>query len=129
MQSVPENPFLVLQFTNSRAIGHSSYVDENFEYTSVLKEFNLVIDFFGKKSLTLAEKFNTLLYSSSFLRALKELKIGIVKVQPITDISAIAGAGFEERANMVLVLSYIYTVKNYLTNITQVELEEITKWA
>lgn len=89
-----------LQFdgVDERESIHSSYLS------------TISINAFGTEAYELMLKLRSVLASSAGLAGMKAINGGIVTVGQVLDLSAIVGAGYEERARVELQISHTHTV-------------------
>lgn len=104
-------PYITATLLTSTLKGREYKFNQEKEYITTTREAVVQISAFGRNSVALLDKFNSLLYTSEILKEFKKIKVGLVSVSPIRNLTTNVGGGFEERGSIDLVLSYINRVE------------------
>ena len=104
-----KSAFITIDKVSSKETGiTSTYFDDKNEIetmnTSALT--TVQINAFGNNSVLMLEKLRSVLRSSYAQEAFASMKAGIVTMSDVKDIAAPFAAGYEERANLDLIISH-----------------------
>lgn len=99
--------FITVAVLTDRQIGREyKFTQNEVEIITSTREATISINAFGKNSLALIGKLNTLFYSSFFIQSLNGKNLSLVSVSPIRNLTLGVGGASEERANLDVVMSY-----------------------
>lgn len=82
-------------------------------------ETTVSINAYGNNAIALMKKLRLMFQSSAGIQGMKSLKGGILRMSPVRNLSGVAGAGQEERAQMDIVISHEHKVEVDLQRVDQ----------
>ena len=82
-------------------------------------ETTVSLNTYGNNANVLMEKLTVMFQSSAGIQGMKALKGGILRMSPVRNLSGVAGAGQEERAQMDIVISHEHKVEVDLQRVDQ----------
>lgn len=117
--------YLTVQQVTSTAQGYSTKYDgdSETEYSLVKSNVLFSVQIIGKGALAWANRLQPSLRLSSVLDQLKNMKVGILQISAIRDLSGAFDAGYEERSQFDLLMSITTIVKEQLNAVHSVELK------
>ncbi|SEO76353.1 hypothetical protein SAMN02800692_1993 [Luteibacter sp. UNC138MFCol5.1] len=122
-------PFVTVNRTRTTAAGAETRafdggIEKEFIHSSYLSTVS--INAFGTEAYELLLKLRSVLASSAGIAGMKALGAGVVVAGEVIDLSAIVGAGYEERARVELQISHTHTVVTDQPRIDEVEVDTTT---
>lgn len=108
----PKGTYATIQIvteTEIRGLGSQKryyYDDENIVERNVYDaQWRVQVDFWGTGAVTMANSLQNIYYLSSAQELMREKRIGINLVSPVTNTTALQSGNFEERATCVLTVT------------------------
>lgn len=89
-------------------------------------ETTVSINAYGNNANALMEKLSVVFQSSAGIQGMKALKGHVLRMSPVRNLSGVAGAGQEERAQMDIVISHEHKVEVALLRIDQGDVSAAT---
>ena len=86
------------------------------------KETTVIVGFHGKNALIMAEFFQSTLISEQANRLFDNIKTGLVRTSDVQNLTIPFGGGYEERAEIQLVLSHNFNIEYKQNRINSVEI-------
>ena len=86
------------------------------------KETTVIVGFHGKNALIMAEFFQSTLISEQANRLFVNIKTGLVRTSDVQNLTIPFGGGYEERAEIQLVLSHNFNIEYKQNRINSVEI-------
>lgn len=119
-------PFVTVYRTRTQPLGAETLSfngdDEKETIRSSYLSF-VSINAFGTEAYELMLKLRSVIASSIGINGMKAIGGGVVDTSEVIDLSAIVGAGYEERARLELQISHMHTVVADLPRIDEVRLD------
>jgi hypothetical protein len=84
---------------------------EEVEGIKAQKETTVIVGFHGKNALIMAEFFQSTLISEQANRLFDSIKTGLVRTSDVQNLTIPFGGGYEERAEIQLVLSHNFNIE------------------
>lgn len=92
------------------------------ETVKAQKETTVIVGFHGKNSMVMAEFFQTALITEQANRLFDNIKTGLVRTSDVQNLTIPFGGGYEERAEIQLVLSHNFIIKHEQNRINSVDI-------
>lgn len=92
------------------------------ENIKVQKETTVTVGFHGKNALIMAEFFQSTLISEQANRLFDNIKTGLVRTSDVQNLTIPFGGGYEERAEIQLVLSHNFNIEYKQNRIDSVDI-------
>lgn len=86
------------------------------------KETTVIVGFHGKNSLTMAEFFQAALISEQANRLFDNIKTGLVRTSDVQNLTIPFSGGYEERAEIQLVLSHNFNIEYKQNRIESIDI-------
>lgn len=86
------------------------------------KETTVIVGFHGKNALVMAEFFQAALISEQANRLFDNIKTGLVRTSDVQNLTIPFGGGYEERAEIQLVLSHNFNIEYKQNRINSVDI-------
>lgn len=116
--------FITVQKTPSSELSTHKRFRKLDEYQNIesQKETTLIVSFHGKNSVFMAEYFQCALISEKANALFDRIKAGLVRSSDIRDLTIPIGGGYEERAQIELLLSHNFIIEHEQNRIDTVEI-------
>lgn len=99
--------FLVVSLLTTTQKGREYKFRDETERITLTREAAVSINAYGRGSLAALEQLNAIFYTNWALNELKKIKMGLVAVSSIRNLSLIVSGGVEERGQIDVTISYI----------------------
>ncbi|WP_316370948.1 LIC_12616 family protein [Campylobacter sp.] len=114
--------FLVVALLTTTQKGREYKFKDETERITLTKEATVSINAYGRGSLAALEQLNAIFYTSWALNELKKIKMGLVAVSSIRNLSLIVSGGVEERGQIDVTISYIERIDKAQNQINTAEI-------
>lgn len=114
--------FLVVSLLTTTQKGREYKFRDETERITLTKEATVSINAYGRGSLAALEQLNAIFYTSWALNELKKIKMGLVAVSSIRNLSLIVSGGVEERGQIDVTISYIERIDKAQNQINTAEI-------
>ena len=121
-----ESGFVVVSKLQSKEVGMAELDfdgDKEQETITTTAETLVQVSAYGNNSLALIEKLRSLLQSTYAQEKLKKIKVGLITLSDVKNLTFSFAAGYEERANLDLLLSHEITIQAQQLVIKHVDVE------
>lgn len=116
--------FCTVRVNPSAQLGTHREFDKLAEVQAIQsqKETTAIVGFHGKNSLVMAELFQLSLESEQANRLFDNIKTGLVRTSDVQNLAIPFGGGYEERAEIQLVLSHNFNIEYKQNRIDSVDI-------
>jgi len=114
--------FLVVSLLTTTQKGREYKFRDETERITLTREAAVSINAYGRGSLAALEQLNAIFYTSWALNELKKIKMGLVAVSSIRNLSLIVSGGVEERGQIDVTISYIERIDKAQNQINTAEI-------
>lgn len=114
--------FLVVSLLTTTQKGREYKFRDETERITLTREAAVSINAYGRGSLAALEQLNAIFYTSWALNELKKIKMGLVSVSSIRNLSLIVSGGVEERGQIDVTISYIERIDKAQNQINTAEI-------
>lgn len=114
--------FLVVTLLTTTQKGREYKFMDETERITLTREAAVSINAYGRGSLAALEQLNAIFYTSWALNELKKIKMGLVAVSSIRNLSLIVSGGVEERGQIDVTISYIERIDKAQNQINTAEI-------
>lgn len=117
-------PFITVKYVSTVEIGSPTYDFDGENEKEIIKstdQSTYSVQAFGNNANRLLKTLRTALYSNKAMSELRKLESAIVDMSQPLDISALSGAGMEERSQLDIVINHNHTV-----NVTQERIDQVS---
>lgn len=114
--------FLVVTLLTTTQKGREYKFMDETERITLTREAAVSINAYGRGSLAALEQLNAIFYTSWALNELKKIKMGLVAVSSIRNLSLIVSGGVEERGQIDVTISYIERIDKAQDQINTAEI-------
>lgn len=115
--------YVVIQQISSAQQGSRVYQVDDVEYSKTTSNVLYSIHIIGKNAIMWANKLPALMRLTANVNKIKKLGVGILSTSASRDLSSAYDAGYEERAQLDLLLSQDVVVKAEQYHVNSVELD------
>lgn len=121
-----ESGFVVVSKLQSKEFGITELEfdgDKEQETITTTTETLVQVSAYGNNSLALIEKLRSLLQSTYAQEKLKKIKVGLITLSDVKNLTFSFAAGYEERANLDLLLSHEIIIQTQQLKIKRVDVD------
>ncbi|MBR8464282.1 hypothetical protein KDD93_06870 [Campylobacter sp. faydin G-24] len=106
-----EHPYITLSVLSSTQRGRERKFKDEEEFITSSREAVISINAFGRNAMAVLESLNAIFYTNEALDELKRIKMSLINVGSIKNLTLAIGAGAQERGAFDITVGYIKRIK------------------